>query len=302
MSHRAWCWTWNNPPTGEPDFTLPLHGKERYVVWQLEKGDQGTPHFQGYIEMVSPTRLASMKDWLPSAHFEPRRGTPQQARDYCMKEEGRLAGPWERGVFGGRQGKRSDLDGAVETLLEGGLAAVAEAHPTTFVQFHKGLAALEKIKKPRPSDKDFEPRPWQSDIIGRLEGTPDDRKIFWIWDSVGNMGKSRLARYLVAEKSAIVLSGKIADMAYAYYDQPIVIFDISRTQAETADHLYSFAESLKNGIIFSSKYESGQKVFPTPHVLFFSNMEWPEGKFSEDRKLVINLNSVRDVANLFRII
>lgn len=298
MAHRAWCWTLNNPAEG---FTLPLHGKERYVVWQLEKGEQGTPHFQGYIEMVSPTRLASMKDWLPSAHFEPRRGTPAQARDYCMKEEGRLAGPWERGVFGGRQGKRSDLDGAVETLLEGGLAAVAEAHPTTFVQFHKGLAALEKMKRPKPSDAEFVARPWQQDILERTAGISDPRKIFWIWDSVGNMGKSRLARHMVAEKGAILLSGRVSDMAYAYDNHPIVIFDISRTQAETADHLYSFAEMLKNGILFSTKYESGQKVFQPPHVLFFSNMEWPEGKFSEDRKLVINLNSVRDAANLFRI-
>lgn len=299
MSSRAWCFTLNNPVFSPGD--LPLHGKERYVVWQLEKGEQGTTHIQGYMEMTTPTRLACMKDWLPSAHFEPRRGTPQQARAYCMKEESRQEGPWERGVFGGRQGKRSDLDGAVATLKEGGLAAVAEAHPTTFVQFHKGLAALEKTLKVSPSDKDFVARAWQQAIIDTVKGTPDDRKIIWIWDTAGNMGKSRLSRHLVAEYGAIVLSGRVADMAYAYNEHPIAIFDISRTQAETADHLYSFAEQLKNGILFSSKYDSGQKVFTPPHVIFFSNMDWPVGKFSEDRKFVVNLDSRRDFDNLFRL-
>ena len=299
MLSRAWCFTLNNPAFSPGD--LPLHGKERYVVWQLEKGEQGTTHIQGYMEMTTPTRLASMKEWLPSAHFEPRRGTPQQARDYCMKVESRQEGPWERGVFGGRQGKRSDLDGAVATLKEGGLAAVAEAHPTTFVQFHKGLAALEKTMRIAPSDKDFVPRSWQQSIIDTVKGTPDDRKIIWIWDTAGNMGKSRLSRHLVAEHGAIVLSGRVADMAYAYNDHPIAIFDISRTQAETADHLYSFAEQLKNGILFSSKYDSGQKVFTPPHVIFFSNMDWPQGKFSEDRRSVVNLDSRRDFDALFRI-
>ena len=299
MSSRGWCFTLNNPAFSPGD--LPLHGKERYVVWQLEKGEQGTTHIQGYMEMVTPTRLASMKDWLPSAHFEPRRGTPQQARDYCMKVESRLEGPWERGLFGGRQGKRSDLDGAVATLKEGGLAAVAEAHPTTFVQFHKGLAALEKTMRIAPSDKDFVPRSWQQSIIDTVKGTPDDRKILWIWDTAGNMGKSRLSRHLVAEYGAIVLSGRVADMAYAYNDHPIAIFDISRTQAETVDHLYSFAEQLKNGILFSSKYDSGQKVFTPPHVIFFSNMDWPQGKFSEDRRNVVNLDSRRDFDAIIRI-
>lgn len=81
------------------DNVLPVHASERFVVWQREKGAEGTEHLQGYIELHAPIRLSAMVEWLRGAHFEPRRGTRDQARDYCMKEDSRLAGPWERGDF-----------------------------------------------------------------------------------------------------------------------------------------------------------------------------------------------------------
>lgn len=72
-------------------------------------------------------------------------------------------------------------------------------------------------------------------------------------------------------------------MAYAYNGEPMVFFDVTRTQAEHMDHLYQFAEQLKNGIIFSSKYESGTKCFDPPHVVFFANQGPHPGKWSADR-------------------
>lgn len=99
---RAWVFTLNNPEQhGIVDNELPLHSKEKYIVWQFEVGANGTPHLQGYIELTAPCRLAAMKEWLPSAHFAMREGTRDQAREYCMKQdETYRAGPWERGVFG----------------------------------------------------------------------------------------------------------------------------------------------------------------------------------------------------------
>ena len=106
----------------------------------------------------------------------------------------------------------------------------------------------------------------------------------------GNQGKSRLALHLCLEHNAIILSGKIADMAYAYNKEPIVIFDVPRTQAENLDHLFAFAESLKNGIIFSNKYESQQKIFKPPIVIFLANIPCPDGKWSSDRVIERDLN------------
>ena len=45
----------------------------------------GTPHFQGYLELVTKTRFLSVRPLSPRAHWEPRRGTPKEAADYCKK-------------------------------------------------------------------------------------------------------------------------------------------------------------------------------------------------------------------------
>ena len=57
-----------------------------YIVCGREVGDSGTPHLQGYIYYKNAVRLSTMKEVHPTAHWEPQRGTPQQASDYCKKE------------------------------------------------------------------------------------------------------------------------------------------------------------------------------------------------------------------------
>jgi hypothetical protein len=92
--------------------------------------------------------------------------------------------------------------------------------------------------------------------------------------------------------NAIELSGRAQDIAFAYQSQPIVIFDISRpTKLELCNDLYTCAESLKNGRIFSSKYMSKTKSFKCPHVVFFSNAMPPVGVWSADRLQFIQLSN-----------
>lgn len=82
-------------------------GPIRYVCWQLERApDTGRLHLQGYVEFFKPQRLRAAQQALraPTAHLEKRRGTRDQARDYCRKEESRVQGPWEAGKWIGGQG------------------------------------------------------------------------------------------------------------------------------------------------------------------------------------------------------
>ena len=103
---RAYCFTLNNPISDE----LQICPNERFIIWQVEQGEQGTRHIQGYIELSKPARIAALKKWLPQAHFESRRGSREQARDYCKKEDTRIAGPFERGDWeAGGIGARTDL-------------------------------------------------------------------------------------------------------------------------------------------------------------------------------------------------
>jgi len=123
-----------------------------------------------------------------------------------------------------------------------------------------------------------------------LKGAPHPRKIIWYVDTQGAAGKSTLVRHLCTRGEGIVLEGKVADMAYAYNGQRIVFFDVSRTQVEYMDHLYSFAEKLKDGMVTSPKYESQTKFFPTPHVVFMANISPDTMKWSGDRYDIRELN------------
>jgi hypothetical protein len=63
-----------------------------------------------------------------------------------------------------------------------------------------------------------------------------------------------------------------------------VIFDLARAvEAATLKDLYIVGEKLKNGQIYSSKYQSRLKVFDVPHVIYFSNSPPPIGVWSADR-------------------
>lgn len=154
-----------------------------------------------------------------------------------------------------------------------------------YVKYSSGFQKLARHHQPLPPKLDLELRPWQQELNSRLLEEPDDRRIFWVRDTAGGKGKSTLMKYWIYNKpeESVLLTGKIADMTHGYGGQRVVFFDLTRTQAENSDHLYSFAESLKNGVLFSPKYDSHQKTFPPPHVVFLANFPMPTGVWSADR-------------------
>lgn len=79
----------------------PVQGEDiTYVVFQRESaGTTGREHWQGYAEA---SKVLSVKQWqtrlkVGSAHIEKRRGTQQQAVEYCKKTDTRLSEPVELG-------------------------------------------------------------------------------------------------------------------------------------------------------------------------------------------------------------
>lgn len=83
---RAWVFTVNNYTDEEEDLLFHTPDGVRYICVGREIGDSGTPHLQGYMVFDNAVRLSTCKKLLPRAHWEVRRGTDKQAREYCMKE------------------------------------------------------------------------------------------------------------------------------------------------------------------------------------------------------------------------
>ena len=143
MRSRNWLFTINNPT--DADFALLTleHLSARYLVYQLESGsNQETLHVQGYVVFADLKSLNCVRASLPRAHFEIRRGTHQQARDYCKKSETRVDGPFE---FGDEpaQGTRSDLRSACDLVLQGGsVEDLINNHTEVFVKYYRGFQQL----------------------------------------------------------------------------------------------------------------------------------------------------------------
>ncbi|AXH76160.1 MAG: putative viral replication protein [Circoviridae sp.] len=115
---KNWCFTLNNPAIDNialSDILLPHVG---FLVFQKEMGQSSTAHFQGYAQFATKKRLSTVKGYLPRAHWEPARGTPEQNRAYCTKAEGRLEGPWTHGNMV-KQGQRRDVEAFRDAILEG---------------------------------------------------------------------------------------------------------------------------------------------------------------------------------------
>lgn len=144
MTSRNWCFTLNNPD-GQINVDLELHPQMRYAVYQLEQGEHGTTHYQGYVEFAKPQRLSAMKNLLPTAHFENRRGTRDQARAYCMKEDTRIEGPFEIGNFeAGGQGSRIDIKKLKEDIDKGDTdKQLWDNHAAAYLRYYK---AIDRIR------------------------------------------------------------------------------------------------------------------------------------------------------------
>lgn len=147
MQTNAWCFTLNSP-TQLLDFNVDApEGKVRYAIYQHEIGESGNEHFQGYVEFYRSIRLGGVRKIFPGAHWEPRRGTREQARDYCRKQDGTyLDGPYEFGTWDLTPGKRNDIDGLKKFVDNGGsLLDVWNVYPDLFLKYNKAIQQVKSL-------------------------------------------------------------------------------------------------------------------------------------------------------------
>lgn len=298
---KFWVFTLNNPRPAEEillqdlanDFTIV-----QYLVYGNEVGESGTPHFQGFVEFKEPHRLTQVKTLLGRRyHIERARGTPKQASDYCKKDgdyqefgELRTTGP----------GRRNDWNAFREFVINHPTGRISDRvlfaeFPGLFARYRERIHEFIGLIR-EPVERDIgQPRTgWQADLWGILKSSPpDDRTIRIIHDEVGNSGKSWFCRFALQElpeEVQVLCSGKRDDVAHSVDPQKtIFLFDIPRSQMEFFQ--WSVAEMLKNGMVYSPKYNSQMKYLNRKcHVVVFCN-EVPETiPLSEDRINITYLN------------
>lgn len=245
-SLRRVCFTLNNYTDDEyADFIDYMTTKKYKYIIGKEIGQNGTPHLQGYIEFGTSLKFRTVKNILPRAHFEKCRGSRKDNLAYCMKD-----GQYNTNIF------------------------IRENPTEVCLREYEGVVWKD----------------WQQDVLDLIETPADRRKIIWYCDRDGNKGKSFLALYIDLTKGCIVADGKKADifnqclMWYQDESKPlfqVVIMDISRDGMQYVN--YDMIERLKNGLLYSGKYEGGKMHIPPVHLICFANAEPDYNKMSFDR-------------------
>lgn len=253
---RGWSFTLNNYTEEEyktiSDWTQK-HSK-KYIIGK-EIGAQGTPHLQGYLYVQNTAKLSTLKGLLTRAHWERSRGNPEQNYKYCSKDNDFICGGFEKPIT---------LQEAIKTKL---------------------LKKYESVKW----------KDWQQKILDLVNKEADDRTINWVVDFEGNSGKSFLTKYLALTREVIIADGKkdnIFNQVNIKLNEQqkefeIVLLDIPRHMEGYVN--YGVLEQLKNGLIYSGKYEGGVCLFDNVHVIVFANFAPDLTQFSQDRWNIISI-------------
>jgi len=285
--HRAkrWCFTLNNPTANEVQHVIAFATQEPrlcdYLVFGRELSSTGTPHLQGYVIFTTAHRLRAAKQSLGSDrfHLQVARGTPSQNRTYCTKEN-------DYEEFGEcpqvTQGRRTDLerffDWADDFTSENGRPPTTPEAAATYPAILVKHGRLMDVVRLRAQRSLFHVNPvlreWQQHLKDALDQPPDDRKIKFVIDPEGGLGKSWFVRHYLdihPQTTQVFRPGKVSDLAHAVKIHcNVFLFDIPRDGLQFLQ--VQVLEMLKDRVIFSPKYHSQTKFLSSvPHVVVFTN-------------------------------
>lgn len=147
MGSRNYCFTSFKVP--EPDMT-----KVTYMIYGEEKcPETGRLHYQGYVEFNKVQRMTGAKTIFgdDTLHLEKRRGTQEQAIEYCKKD-------LVFTEFGEptKQGRRTDLKKIIDENKT--IEDVMDKEPQIYCQYRKGLIDIfsRKVELQIPEIRDVD--------------------------------------------------------------------------------------------------------------------------------------------------
>lgn len=84
---KKYSFTLNNYSNDEYEslVTFFKNGSNKFIIGK-EKGEQGTPHLQGYVEFSIKKRITECKHINKRIHWEQSKGTQEDNLKYCSKE------------------------------------------------------------------------------------------------------------------------------------------------------------------------------------------------------------------------
>lgn len=116
------------------------------------------------------------------------------------------------------------------------------------------------------------PFEWQVDLEHKLRGPADGRTVFWFWSDEGLSGKTIFARHLLLSVPGMQYCKGFKRDVFMTLNTSTrgVIINFARGDYFN-EHTMTMLEDLKDGLIFSSKYESRAMIVDRLHIVVFAN-------------------------------
>jgi hypothetical protein len=241
---KFYCFTINNPSDDDDKQLGHLHSAVDYLVYGRETGKDGTPHYQGYVELSEPQRFSWLKKRLTRAHLERKQGSRTQARDYCFKED---KTPTEVGHFReDKSGKRNDLLAIRNRICAGdNIDDLEFEFFPQFVRYGRFFRDFyNRQQKPRTAPP----------------------KVYVYWGTTGS-GKTRKAH---EHKDPAIVS-YTGHFFQNYHNQKTVIFDEMDDPVETFGRSKFLQMTDRYPMVVNIK--NGERVWNPEVIVFTSNRE-----------------------------
>lgn len=289
---KNWCFTINNYTQEDGIRLQELGDQVVYILYGHEVGENGTPHLQGFVSFKERKRLLQVKAIIGATDTQPHLEVCRNISAsivYC-KKDGNFV---EIGEMTQAQGKRSDIEAFKQDVKNGllDLRQVREKHSEVYARHIRFCLDYIQDHSPPKALPAHPLRQWQQDLNGQLILEPDDRTITFVVDETGNSGKTWFAHYYeqLHESTQVLQPGRKADMAFVL-DPTIKVLFIDAPRSKQGEFIqYDFLEDVKNGYVFSSKYESRTKQLGKVHVCVMMNEQPDMTKLSADRYNIINV-------------
>lgn len=251
--HRMWRFTWNNYPE---DITVEDFSKLKYSYLFYGKEicpTTGTPHLQGYAEFKSGKRFSTLKKFNDKISWRTCQASADANIKYCNKD----GVTFESGTKSS-QGKRTDIDNAMEAVKEGmSELELFENHSNVAFRYPGALnryrLLVEKKNRPKYLKKYVEVRH-------------------------GTTGSGKTSSVMEEYPDAFIVSEGVTGLWWDGYDgEDVVLLDEFRGNIPLSHLLrildgYACQVSIKGG----SKYLNATKIFITSNVdpsLWYKNAD-----------------------------
>lgn len=183
MRSRSWVFVINNPefPRDNPRLWLDT---SKWCTWQMERGESGTLHVQGYVVFSRKVSGRQLKAMNGRANFQKRIGNHQQAKEYAQKDESREAPGETWGEEPRGQGHRSDLEQVREALVDGASdRQIADDHFGSWVRYRRSFSEYRNLITPKRDFITFTTVYWGEPGVGKtrlVADTVDSEDVYWL--------------------------------------------------------------------------------------------------------------------------